>query len=219
MGTHWTDKRAAVAAIGEELARRGWTLYGYREDQSDLMTDYYCPATWAGVAERGDFVVCVDVSAGTYNQYKDGQERISEERDEDCPHCNGTGAEPDGWTYAQALEDPRGFHRHMAKATGSISLFADVVGPASFHDYSPHREKCHKCNGRGYRLSHTKTVKTWPTFHANQQGSKWHVERGGVILAKGSGIYAAAHDNAEGKTALQRICDKIEGACRESKTA
>ena len=31
----------------------GWTVYGYHADESDSMTDYYHPAYWGGVAEKG----------------------------------------------------------------------------------------------------------------------------------------------------------------------
>lgn len=61
---HWTERQHATTRIGEELQRRGWTLYGYTEDRSDMMTDYYAPASWDGVATHPDHpnvVVCVDV--------------------------------------------------------------------------------------------------------------------------------------------------------------
>jgi len=72
MATHWTEKRRAVANIGEELARRGWKLHGYHEDQSDMMTDYWCPSSWDGVATKDGFIVCVDVS--TYTLRKAGKD-------------------------------------------------------------------------------------------------------------------------------------------------
>jgi hypothetical protein len=71
---HWTERQRAVACIGEELQRRGFTLYGYTQDKSDPMTDYYAPATWDGVAthpDHPDVVVCVD-AARTSQSGRDG---------------------------------------------------------------------------------------------------------------------------------------------------
>ncbi|MEA3341881.1 MAG: DUF2958 domain-containing protein, partial [Chloroflexota bacterium] len=65
MSMHWTERRTAVRRIGEELRNRGWTLFGYKEDRSDIRTDYYAPASWDGVAthpELGSTIACVDVN-------------------------------------------------------------------------------------------------------------------------------------------------------------
>jgi hypothetical protein len=61
---HHTERRRATVRIGEELRHRGWELFGYYEDKSDPMTDYYSPASWRGVAthsHHAGVVVCVDV--------------------------------------------------------------------------------------------------------------------------------------------------------------
>ncbi|MBN1887237.1 MAG: hypothetical protein JW850_04585 [Thermoflexales bacterium] len=65
MSMHWTERSCAIARIGEELRRRGWELWGYYEDKSDPMTDYWSPASWEGVATHPDYpstVVCVSTS-------------------------------------------------------------------------------------------------------------------------------------------------------------
>lgn len=59
---HWTERRAAKAMLGEALRDEGWTLYGYHEDKSDSMTDYYSPARWEGIGAKGSAVVVVDQS-------------------------------------------------------------------------------------------------------------------------------------------------------------
>jgi hypothetical protein len=61
---HWIERQKARTRIGEELQRRGWKIFGYTEDKSDPMTDYYAPTSWDGVATHPDHpnvVVCVDV--------------------------------------------------------------------------------------------------------------------------------------------------------------
>ena len=56
---HYVYKREAKANIAEALMGKGWTVYGYHEDQSDSMTDYYSPACWLdGIAEKK--WICID---------------------------------------------------------------------------------------------------------------------------------------------------------------
>jgi len=74
---HHTERRKAVVRIGEELRNRGWTLFGYTEDRSDIRIDYYAPASWDGVATHADhlaIVVCVDTAGITveWHSGKDG---------------------------------------------------------------------------------------------------------------------------------------------------
>lgn len=61
MKMYYGDKREAVVNIMWELVRRGWNTYGYREDQSDMMTDYYSPAYWEGIAEKDGYILLIDV--------------------------------------------------------------------------------------------------------------------------------------------------------------
>ena len=58
---HWTERRRARVNLALGLQARGWTLYGFKEDRSDSMTDYYDPASWDVIAEKGVHVVVVDV--------------------------------------------------------------------------------------------------------------------------------------------------------------
>ncbi|MGD9101263.1 MAG: hypothetical protein PVF45_12355 [Anaerolineae bacterium] len=70
---HWTERQSAVARVGAELRKRGWTVHGYTEDRSNMMVDYYAPASWDGVATHPDHpgvVVCVDVSGYTQEHYQ-----------------------------------------------------------------------------------------------------------------------------------------------------
>ena len=75
MTLHWTEKAHAIASIGAELKKRGWTIFGYDPGESDGMTDYYRPAHWDGVAihpQHPGVVVGVHVSTGTV-QYNSGK--------------------------------------------------------------------------------------------------------------------------------------------------
>lgn len=38
----------------------GWNVYGYHADNSDLMTDYYDPAYWGGIATKNGYTLVID---------------------------------------------------------------------------------------------------------------------------------------------------------------
>lgn len=63
--SNYYEKRSAKVRIAEELMRMGWTVYGFKEDESDSMTDYYNPANWEGIAEKNGYILVVDCGAGT----------------------------------------------------------------------------------------------------------------------------------------------------------
>jgi len=54
-------ERQAAVQMKAQLEANGWNVYGYRKDQSDMMTDYYCPSLWWGIAEKEGYVLLVDV--------------------------------------------------------------------------------------------------------------------------------------------------------------
>ena len=99
---HWTERRRARVNLALGLQAQGWTLYGFKEDRSDSMTDYYDPASWDGIAEKdganGTFVVVVDVkpSNETILKRSGGYETTKRVPGDDCTHCQGTGKETHG---------------------------------------------------------------------------------------------------------------------------
>jgi hypothetical protein len=36
-------------------------VFGYKEDESDSMTDYWSPSHWDGIAEKNGYILCVDI--------------------------------------------------------------------------------------------------------------------------------------------------------------
>ena len=58
--TNYYAKRDAKVNIANKLMELGWNVYGYKSDQSDIMTDYYSPADWDGVAEKNGYILVVD---------------------------------------------------------------------------------------------------------------------------------------------------------------
>jgi len=69
----YSEFRSAKVLIANELRKKGWNIYGYSEDQSDSMTDYYCPAHWDGLATKNGYVLVVDMYSNA-NSGKDIKE-------------------------------------------------------------------------------------------------------------------------------------------------
>ena len=67
---NYYEFKDAKVVIAMELVKRGWKLYGFHEDESDWMTDYWSPAWWEGIATKDGFVVVVDCS-GNRNSGKE----------------------------------------------------------------------------------------------------------------------------------------------------
>jgi len=209
---HWTERRRAKVAIGLALQSRGWTLYGFTEDRSDPMTDYYAPASWDGIAERDGYVVVVDTKS---SKRSGGYDTTVSAPAGDCPRCEGSGEEPEGWTLVKAKADPRAFNLDRARRSGAagIPMMAHVVSPVHFN--LADREKCTHCHGRGHLLT-TKTVHVdWPKFQPNSGRSLWHVEKDSCILASGIGLGPCAdYDRDKAAAAVNRIVTRIEAAIR-----
>lgn len=69
---HYLDKEESKVNICDALREKGWKIYGYKEDQSDSMRDYFDPPGWDGVATKNGYILCVDVNNKyTINSFPD----------------------------------------------------------------------------------------------------------------------------------------------------
>jgi hypothetical protein len=216
---HWTERRRARVNLALGLKKRGWTLYGFKEDKSDSMTDYYEPATWPGIAEKcgadGTFVVVVDVKATNETVLKrsGGYEASKRVPGDACAHCQGTGKEPDGWKYEDAKAEPREFNldRTKRQTPGAVPLMAQVVSPLYFGDNGA--EKCIKCSGLGHTWKLEQVKVDWPEFQPNPARKLWHIEKEGRILDSGIGLGPCGDwDQDRTQAAVERIVNRIEDA-------
>ena len=222
---HWTERRRARVNIALGLQARGWTLFGFKEDRSDSMTDYYDPASWDGIAEKAGHIVVVDVKPTneTILKRSGGYETTKRVPGDDCAHCQGTGKEPEGWTFEEALAKPREFNLdHTSRQTpGAVPLMAHVVSPLYFDEAG--QEKCVKCSGMGHTCKLEQVSVDWPEFSPNPARKLWHVEKGGRILDSGIGLGPCADWNQErAQAAVERIVNRIEDAiytCLDGTTA
>ena len=237
MGMDYRDKKYATAKVGKALETLGWKLYGWKADKSDIMTAYFDPESWEGVATKEGFVACVNVSA--YHVQKSGTDelRYVPQQGPECPRCEVKGVDPAGWTLDEARKEPAEFHlaRLMAEYENQrfevlpdrsgVKLFYDnvnvstgivrvgllnAVSPLHFDDHG--RMKCVRCHGIGTLPGKPKTevVFTWPTFQANPGRSAWHVERNGQIISKGVGLNHC--QTKEGALQMAHVIDGITKA-------
>jgi hypothetical protein len=212
---HWTERRRARVNLALGLQAHGWTLHGFKEDRSDSMTDYYDPASWDGIAEKGGYVVVVDVKPTNETLLKrsGGYETTNRVPGDDCTRCQGTGKEPDGWTYEEALAEPREFNldRTKRQTPGAVPLMPHIVSPLYFGEAG--REKCVRCSGLGHTWKLEQVSVDWPEFSPNPDRALWHVEKGGRILESGIGLGPCADwDREKAQAAVERIVNHIEDA-------
>ena len=207
---HWTERRRAKINLGLALRARGWTLYGFHEDRSDPMTDYYAPASWDGVAERCGYVVVVDISPESSLLKRSGGWRTTKRvQGDDCAHCGASGKEPDGWALEEARANPREFNRSWAREVEA--LLPDVVNPRLFD--ADGDQKCTRCSGRGHAWKLEEVTLPWPSFQGNSAHKLWHVEKDGRILDSGVGLGPCADwDRERATAAVEWIVNRIEAA-------
>jgi hypothetical protein len=197
MATHWTDRRAAQTAIGHALQDLGWRLYGYSADASDAMTDYWAPATWGGVATKGNAVALVDTyghmqpSAGT---------DVTENKPRaigPCEECGGTGRDPSGWTLAAARAEPVKYNTDpRIRAKGTYSLMPQVVSPIPFGDDGFLKCRAHCREGVKYTYD-TVVVDHTPAHSGLPEGARWAVEINGRRVAYGASVNIAKCANGQ----------------------
>lgn len=221
MASSYYDQNRAQANLGRALAERGWTLYGWKDDRSDVMTDYFDPESWDGVAVRGECVACIGVSSARMSGRCEARMvRIPQGR---CERCGGSGDDPSGWTLEAARKSPARYHAETARP-GTVALMPHVVSPVPFRDDAEGRLRCQRCGGEGelFRSERREDGPRWPTFQANPPRCNWHVERSGRILAQGSGAWQCASANehmdpwrTRVRAKLERIVGKIEAATRD----
>jgi hypothetical protein len=160
MSYDYYDFRKAKVRIADELRKRDWKIYGYHEDQSDSMSDYYSPAYWDGIATKNGFVLCVDIYSTSdsgraitrYNKTlamtQDDREKIT--KLEAMTIQNGcTTSEEDN--AKQLIE------KIKAKTPNNVDPY-EIIG-------------------------------YYPTFQNHpSKNCKWHIEKDGGIFDKGTGI-------------------------------
>lgn len=167
MSTYYQYQDVGVMIAHKLMNMDGWKVYGYHADESDSMIDYYSPAYWNGVAEKNGYILCVNVHG------------------------------------AREPEEIRKYNYDGKMADVSVSEKIQklqqmtVERGASESEAETARNMIEKLQSK-----HTKSTDKYivvgmiPGHLANPPRCNWHIEKNGVIIAKGNGLlkYAEVDD-------------------------
>ena len=162
MSTYYEYRDVKVMIAHKLMKMDGWKVYGYYADNSDPMTNYYDPASWGGVAEKNGYVLCVNVYGAS--------------KGEEIRKYNY-----DGFTYDNSIMEKITKLQQMtvergaseAEAESALKMIARLQKKAE--ENTENRNK--------YVV-----VGRIPAHMENPPKMNWHIEKDGVIIAKGNGI-------------------------------
>ncbi len=162
MSNYYDYREVKVMIAHRLMALDGWKVYDYSPDQSDSMTDYYCPATWGGVAEKNGYILCVDVY---------GAREAHEIR-----KYNHS-----GFSYDKNITNKIKKLEAMTVERGASEAEAESAKMMIERLQKKAEESTE--NNNKYVV-----VGTVPGHQAHPTRCNWHIEKNDVIIAKGNGI-------------------------------
>lgn len=167
MSNYYDYRRVKVMIAHKLMSMEGWKVYGYKEDRSDSMTDYWDPADWDGVAEKNGYILCVDV-------YGSAEPR-------EIRKYNYS-----GFTYDHNIAEKIKKLEAMTVERGA-SEAEEASAKLSIERLQKKAEEATE-NANKYIV-----VGTVPGHMAHPPKTNWHIEKDGIIIAKGNGILKFAH--------------------------
>lgn len=167
MSNYYDYREVKVMIAHKLMSMEGWKVYGYKEDRSDSMTDYFDPANWDGVAEKNGYILCVDVYGAAEPQ--------------EIRKYNYS-----GFTYDHSIAEKIKKLEAMTVERGASEAEA-----ASAKLMIERLQK--KAEEATENASKYIVVGTIPGHMAHPPKMNWHIEKDGIIIAKGNGILKFAH--------------------------
>ncbi len=162
MSTYYEYQDVKVMIAHKLMSMEGWNVYGYHEDHSDSMTDYYDPASWGGVAEKNGYVLCVNVYGAA--------------EPEEIRKYNY-----DGFTYDRSITEKIEKLKAMTVERGASEAEAKSAKVMIARLQKKAEEATE--NKNKYIV-----VGMIPGHMENPPKMNWHIEKDGIIIAKGNGI-------------------------------
>lgn len=162
MSNYYDYREVKVMIAHKLMSMEGWKVYGYKEDRSDSMTDYYDPANWDGVAEKNGYILCVDVYGAAEPQ--------------EIRKYNYS-----GFTYDKSIAEKIKKLEAMTVERGA-SEAEEASAKLSIERLQKKAEEATE-NASKYIV-----VGTVPGHMAHPPKMNWHIEKDGIIIAKGNGI-------------------------------
>ena len=167
MSNYYDYREVKVMIAHKLMSMEGWKVYGYKEDRSDSMTDYWDPANWDGVAEKNGYILCVDVYGAAEPQ--------------EIRKYNYS-----GFTYDRSIAEKIKKLEAMTVERGA-SEAEEETAKLSIARLQKKAEEAAE-NANKYIV-----VGTIPGHMAHPPKMNWHIEKDGIIIAKGNGILKFAH--------------------------
>lgn len=167
MSNYYDYREVKVMIAHKLMAMEGWKVYGYKEDRSDSMTDYYDPASWDGVAEKNGYILCVDVYGAAEPQ--------------EIKKYNYS-----GFTYDHSIAEKIKKLEAMTVERGASE--AEAASAKLFIERLQKKAEEATENANKYIV-----VGMVPGHMAHPPKMNWHIEKDGIIIAKGNGILKFAH--------------------------
>lgn len=161
--SNYYEYRDVKVLIAHQLMKMdGWKVYGYSPDESDSMTDYYSPAHWGGVAEKNGYILCVDVY---------GAREAEEIRKYNY----------NGFAYDKSITEKIKKLKAMTMDRGA-SEQEETSAKLMIERLQKKAETATE-NREKYTV-----IGMIPGHMAHPSRCNWHIEKDGMIIAKGNGI-------------------------------
>lgn len=162
MSNYYSYREVKVMIAHKLMSIEGWKVYGYKEDRSDSMTDYWDPANWDGIAEKNGYILCVDVYGAAEPQ--------------EIKKYNYS-----GFTYDSSIAEKIKKLEAMTVERGASEAEAE----SAKNMIKRLQEKAEKATENASKYI---VVGTVPGHMAHPPKMNWHIEKDGIIIAKGNGI-------------------------------
>lgn len=167
MSTYYDYREVGVMIAHKLMNMEGWKVYGYHADNSDPMTDYYDPAHWGGVAEKNGYVFCFNVYGAS--------------KGEEIRKYNY-----DGFTYDNSIMEKIAKLERMTVENGA-SEAEEASAKASITRLQKKAEESNENKNKYIVIGHI------PAHMEHPPRMNWHIEKDGLIIAKGNGVLKYAH--------------------------
>lgn len=162
MSTYYDYREVGVMIAHKLMKMDGWKVYGYKADESDSMTDYWSPASWGGVAEKNGYVFCFNVYGAS--------------KGEEIRKYNY-----DGFTYDNSIMEKIAKLERMTVSNGA-SEAEEASAKASIARLQKKAEENNENKNKYVVIGHT------PAHMEHPPKMNWHIEKDGIIIAKGNGV-------------------------------
>ena len=187
MSTYYQYRDVKVMIAHKLMCMEGWKVYGYKEDRSDSMTDYFDPANWDGVAEKNGYILCVDVYGAS------------------------NGEEVRKYNYNGAVCD-----KSIREKIEKLQQMTVERGASEQEEASAKMMIAKLQQKAEENINKYVVVDYIPGHLAHPPRCNWHIEKDSVIVAKGNGILKYAQiDNYYSYPSYMEDMEKFKTMSKE----